>query len=104
MCIITPVESIAAIFDTFNKTEYHPGRCPTSVCFNIPLLIIFCVLSKLICHTELRLIGSTSFGFKQNFLHHFQNTVYELIVALSLISSSTIATKKNKNSLSKVTD
>ena len=32
---------------------------------------------------KLRLIGSTSFGFAQNPLHDFQNTVYELIVELS---------------------
>ena len=74
--------------------------------FQYPVVnYILCAIETFICHTELRLIGSTSFGFKQNFLHDFQNTVYELIVALSLISSSTIATKKKiKNSLSKVTD
>ena len=40
--------------------------------------IYISAIEKLICHT-----GSTSFAFAQNTLHDFQNTVLELIVALS---------------------
>ena len=46
-------------------------------------------IETLICHTEMKLIGSTSFGFAQSILFNFQNTVYELIVALSLTLSQT---------------
>ena len=39
------------------------------------LIIYFSATEKLICRREMSLIGSTSFGFAQNTMHDFQNTV-----------------------------
>ena len=51
-------------------------RCPDSVYFYTLLLIIyFSAIDRLIRHREMNLIGSTSFGFAQNTMHDFQNTV-----------------------------
>ena len=53
----------------------HHG-CPDSVYFNTLLLIIYLsAIETLICRREMSLIGSTSFGFAQNTIHDFQNTV-----------------------------
>ena len=69
-------------------------RCPDSVNFNRLLLIIYLsAIRILICRREMTLIGSTSFGFAQDKIHDFQNTLIELIVALS----STNATKMTKS-------
>ena len=38
------------------------------------ILIRFC--QTLVCRREMSLIGSTSFGFAQNMIHDFQNTVF----------------------------
>ena len=47
-----------------------------SVYFHTLLLIIYLsAIERLICHREMSLIGSTSFGFAQNTIHGFQNTV-----------------------------
>ena len=47
-----------------------------SVYFHTLLLIIYLsAIERLICLRELSLIGSTSFGFAQNTMHDFQNTV-----------------------------
>ena len=44
--------------------------------FNTPLLIIYLsYIEPLICRREMSLIGSNSFGFAQNTIHDFQNTV-----------------------------
>ena len=52
---------------------------PDSVYFHSPLLIAYLnVIETLICHREMSLKGSTSFGFAQNTIHDF-----ELIAALS---------------------
>ena len=48
------------------------------------------VTETLICRREISLMGSTYFGFAQNTIHDFQNTVFKLTVALS----STNATKR----------
>ena len=45
-------------------------QCCKPVYFDTPLLVIF---ER--CYGELSLIGSTSFGFAQNTLHDFSNTV-----------------------------
>ena len=51
-------------------------RCPDSVYFHTLLLIIYLsAIERLICRREMSLIGSTSFGFAQNTIHDFQNTV-----------------------------
>ena len=56
------------------KSCYH--RCPDSVYFNMLLLIIYLgAIEMLICRREMSLIGSTYFGFTQNTIHDFQNTV-----------------------------
>ena len=47
-------------------------KCHTSV-FNA--LIYLSAIGRLICRREMSLIGSTSFGFAQNTMHDFQNTV-----------------------------
>ena len=63
------------VIDIFNKKKrticYH--RCPDSVYFNTPLLIIYlCAIETLICRREMSLIGSTSFGFAQNTRNDFK--------------------------------
>ena len=56
------------------KELHH--RCPDSVYFHTLLLIIYLsAIERLICRREISLIGSTSFGFAQNTIHDFQNTV-----------------------------
>ena len=59
------------------------------------------LLKHLFVIQKLRLIGSTFFGFAQNSLHDFQNTVYELIVALSSTNDTTkrFCSKKKKEIL-----
>ena len=50
--------------------------CPDSVYLNTLLLIIYSIAIKtLICCREMSLVGTTSFGFAQNTIHDFQNTV-----------------------------
>ena len=39
------------------------------------LIIYLSAIERLICCKEMSLIGSTSFGFAQNMMHDFQNTV-----------------------------
>ena len=64
--------------------------CPDTVYFHKLLLILYLsAIETLTCRREMSLLGSASFGFAQNTIHDFQNTVFELIVALS----STNATK-----------
>ena len=51
-------------------------RCPDSVYFNKLLLIIYLsAVETLVCRREISLIGYSSFGFAQNTIHDFQNTV-----------------------------
>ena len=51
-------------------------RCPDSIYFHTLLLIIYLSdIDRLNCRREMSLIGSTSFGFAQNTIHDFQNTV-----------------------------
>ena len=38
-------------------------------------MIYLSATETLICHREMNLLGSTSFGFAQNTIHDFQNTV-----------------------------
>ena len=58
------------------KKKSCSHRCPDSVYFHTLLLIIyFSAIERLICSREISLIGSTSFGFAQNTMHGFQNTV-----------------------------
>ena len=46
------------------------------VYFHTLLLFIYLsAIERLICRREMSLIGSTSFGFAQNTIHDFQNTV-----------------------------
>ena len=48
----------------------------TPIYFRTPLLITYLSGTEtLICHREIDFIGSTSFGFAQNALHDFRNTV-----------------------------
>ena len=63
--------------DIFNeKRKCCNHRCPDSVYLNTLLLIIhLSAIERLICHREMSLIGSTSFGFALNTIHDFQNTV-----------------------------
>ena len=39
------------------------------------LIIYLSAIEKLICRRKMSLIGSSSFGFAQNTIHDFQNTV-----------------------------
>ena len=51
-------------------------RCSDSVYFHMLLLTIYLsAMERLICRREISLIGSTSFGFAQDMIHDFQNTV-----------------------------
>ena len=51
-------------------------------------------IEALICRRKMSLIGSTSFGFAQNTIHAFQNTVF--IVALSSTNATKNAMKEKK--------
>ena len=66
-----------AVIDTFNeKRKSCNHRCPDSVYFHTLLLIIYLsAIERLIYRREMSLTGSTSFGFAQNTIHDFQNTV-----------------------------
>ena len=62
------------IFNEIRKCCNH--RSPDSVYFNMLLLITYLnTIETLVCCREMSLIGSTSFGFAQNTIHDFQNTV-----------------------------
>ena len=75
-CIIAPIERYRGYRFFYKKRNYCNHRCPYSVYFNTVLLIIYLsAIETLICHREMSLIGSTSFGFAQNTIHDFQNTV-----------------------------
>ena len=41
----------------------------------LSLIIYLNAIERLICRREMSLIGSTSFGFAQNTMHDFKNTV-----------------------------
>ena len=66
-----------AVLDIFNEKRKSCNHwCPDSVYFRTLYLIIYLsAIRRLICHREMSLIGSTSFDFAQNTMHHFQNTV-----------------------------
>ena len=71
-CIIALIEQY--IFNEKRKSCDH--QCPDSVYFHKLLFIIYLsAIEGLICRREMSLIGSTSFGFAQNTMHDFQNTV-----------------------------
>ena len=58
------------------KSKCCNYRCSDSVYPNTLLLFMhLSVIEKLICLREMSLIGSTSFGFAQNTIHDFENTV-----------------------------
>ena len=62
--------------DISMKKECCNHRYPDSVYLHTLLLIIYLsAIERLICRREMSLIGSTSFGFEQNTIHDFQNTV-----------------------------
>ena len=65
------------VIDIFNeKRKSCNHRCPDSAYFHTLLLIIYLsAIERLIYHREMSLKGSASFGFAQNTLHDFQNTV-----------------------------
>ena len=65
------------VIDILNeKTESCNHRCPVSVYFNTLLSIIYSsAIERLFCRREMSLIVSTSFGFAQNTMHYFQNSV-----------------------------
>ena len=58
------------------KKKFSDDQCPNPVYFNTPLLIRYLSATEtLICRKEMSLIGPTSFGFAQNKIHDFQNTL-----------------------------
>ena len=66
---------MADIFNEKNR-KFCNHQCPDSVYFITLLLIIYLsAIETLICPRKISLIGSTSFGFAQNTIHDFQNTV-----------------------------
>ena len=65
---------VVGIFNKRSKCCNH--RCLDSVYFHTLLFIIYLSPNTtLICRKEMSLIGSTSFGFAQNTIHVFQNTI-----------------------------
>ena len=65
------------VIEYFNKKGKCCNHwCPDSVYFNTLLLIIYLnAIETHICRREMTLIVSTSFGFAQNTIHDFQNTL-----------------------------
>ena len=78
-CIIAPTERYIVVIDIFNEKKKRQScnhRCPDSVYFHTLLLIIYLsAIERLICRRNMSLIGSTFFGFAQNTMHDFQNTI-----------------------------
>ena len=75
-CIIAPIERYSGYRYFQYKRKCCNHQCADSVYFNTLLLIIYMnAIETLICCREMTLIGSTCFGFAQNTIHHFQNTV-----------------------------
>ena len=58
------------------------------------LVIHLSATETLTCRREMSLIGSTYFGFAQNTIYDFQNTV--LIVVLSLTNATKILRSRSK--------
>ena len=69
--------TIIAVIDIFiEKRKSCNHRCPDFFYFHMLLLIIYLTaIERLICRREMSITGSTSFGFTQNTIHDFQNTV-----------------------------
>ena len=68
--------AVTDFFFFYKKRKCCNHRCPDTVYFKTLLLIInLSAIETLICGREMILIGSTSFGFVQNTIHVFQNTV-----------------------------
>ena len=75
-CIIAPIEPCSRCRHFQKKRKSCNHRCPDSVYFHTLLFIIYLsAIERLICRREMSLIGSTSFGFPQNTMRDFQNTV-----------------------------
>ena len=75
-CIIAPVER----YGGYRLFQWKKKELQSSIhwfCyFHTLLLIIYLsAIERLTCRREMSLIGSTSFGFTQNTMHDFQNTV-----------------------------
>ena len=72
--IVSPLIAVTDIFNKIRKCCNY--RCPDSVYFDTLLLIMYLTATEtLICHREMSLIGSTSFGLAKNTIHDFQNMV-----------------------------
>ena len=76
LCINAPIERYSGYGYFQMKKKVLPSLSPYSVYFNTLLLIIYLsAIGTLICRREMSLIESTSFGFAQNAIHDFQNTI-----------------------------
>ena len=66
-----------AFKDIFNKKRKCCNhRCPDSVYFSTFLLIVYLIaIQTLICRRKLSFLGFTFFGFAQDTIHDFQNTL-----------------------------
>ena len=75
-CVIAPTERYSGYRRFQKKRKSCNHLCPDSIYFHTMLLITYLsAIERLICHREMSLIGSTSFGFAQNTMHGFQNTI-----------------------------
>ena len=77
LCVSLRQYSDKAVIDIFNeKRKSCNHRYPDPVYFHTLLSIIYLIaIERLICHREMSLIVSTSFGFAQNTMYDFQNNV-----------------------------
>ena len=75
-CIIAPIEQYSGYRYFQWKKKVLQSSMPWFCYFYKPFLVIYLsMIESLICHREMSLIWSTAFGFVQNTIHDFQNTV-----------------------------
>ena len=77
VCINAPIQRYSGYRDFhYKEKKYSYDRCCNTVYFKTPFLIIyFSAIEHLFVIEYLSLKGFTSFGFAQNKLHDFRNTV-----------------------------
>ena len=76
-CIIAPIEWYSGYRHFQWKKEELQSSMPWFCLFSHAVInyIYLSAIKRLICRREMSLIGSTSFGFTQNMMHDFKNTV-----------------------------
>ena len=67
-----------AVIVILKKRKCCNYLCSDPTYFKMLLIIYLNVIETLVCRREMSLLGSNSFGFAQNTIHDFQNTLLNL--------------------------